>query len=161
MADAASANDFLLVSREQVGNAISSALRLFVGRGRRYSVKQLSNATGVKDRVIECAMCRADSLDYRPLSLEALASVGRFLGAEFTNEWMPLMMQGAFDLTDEEPDPGALAADTSEDSAKLVRNAVDGTFDNDCPREMKGIGTRMVSRGAQIVAMTGRRVAHG
>lgn len=153
MTNAASANDFILVSREQVGNAISKALRLYVGRGRRYSVKELSNGTGIKDRVIECAICRADSLDYRPLPLEALASIGMFLGAEFTNQWCHIMGQGAFDLPDEDPDPGELAADNSDDNAIITRAAVDGRFDALERPSLNVVGSRLVTRGSQLVAL--------
>ena len=56
-----------------------------MGRGRRYSVKELSNGTGVADRLIESAMCAIDSEDFRPLSHEAFASIAKFLGAPFAS----------------------------------------------------------------------------
>jgi len=146
-----SANLTPIVSRERVGNEINSALRLYVGRGRRYSVKQLSNATGVKDRVIECAMTDPSSVDYRPLPLEALVSIAGFLGPDFTSEWLALAGQGAFELPDaDDTPPGALAADNSDDNAKLVRAAIDGKFDDDEKPELKIVGTRMVSRGMKL-----------
>lgn len=86
MTDYASANFTALVSREQAGNSVRDALALFVGRGRRYSVKQLSNATGVKDRVIECALVDPRSVDHRPLPFGAFLSVAKFLGPAFTSE---------------------------------------------------------------------------
>ena len=156
MADAASAKEIPLVSREQSGNAIGGALRLFVGRGRRYSVKQLSNATSIKDRVIECAMTRADSLDYRPLPQEAMLSITKFLGADFTNEWIKLCDQGAFDLPDEEPDPGDLAVDASEDAASVVRITRDGKIDGEERKVAPVVGARMMARGAQLVALAVR-----
>lgn len=88
MSDNDAANFDALVSREQAENTVASALRLFVGRGRRYSVKQLANATGVKDRMIECAMARG--YDHRPLPDWALMSITKFLGADFANEWLGL-----------------------------------------------------------------------
>lgn len=153
MAEATSANYSLLVSRERTANAIRHGLRLYVGRGRRYSVKELSNATGVKDRVIECAMCDPESVDWRPLPSEALLSIAMFLGADFTNTWLLLAGQGAFDLPDDEPEPGDLAADTSEITAKVVRAAVDGQFDGDEKPALKVVGSRMMARGAQLVAL--------
>lgn len=104
-----SANYCPLVSREQVGNAIGKALRIFVGRGRRYSVKQLANGTGIKDRVIECAMCATDTLDYRPLPQEALVSIARFLGPDFTNEWLGLADQVAAEVDSVDHDDLAAA----------------------------------------------------
>jgi hypothetical protein len=149
-----SANIQPLVSRERIGNSIRDALRLFIGRGRRYSVKQVSNATGVKDRVIECAMTPVDSVDYRPLSLEALVSITGFLGADFTNEWLDLAGQGAFDLPDEsEPPPGMLAADVAGDSAEIARRAADGEFDADDRKHLRAVGQRKIERGMQLVAM--------
>lgn len=90
----------MLVSREQSGNAIGRALRLFVGRGRHYSVKELSNGTGVKDRMIECAMIEPDNIDFRPLPADALISIAKFLGAAFTNAWLKLADQVAVDAAD-------------------------------------------------------------
>lgn len=158
MSDSQSANFPPLVSRERVGNEINSALRLFVGRGRRYSVKQLSNATGVKDRIIECAMCDAATIDYRPLPLEALVSIACFIGPDFTSEWLALAGQGAFELPDAgDTPPGAIVADDAEDHAKLSDAARDGTFANDAAT-LKVVGTRMMSRGAQLASI-GRRAA--
>ena len=149
----------ILVSREHAGNTIGDALRLFVGRGRRYSVKQLSNATGVKDRIIECAMCGAATADYRPLPPECLLSIAAFLGPVFTSEWLSLAQQGAFDLPDNgEPNPGDVACETVDDAAKVTRAAVDGQFDNDERPELRVVGVRMMSRGAQLAAL-GRRAA--
>ena len=96
MSDQQSADFPLLVSREHAENAFGDALRLFVGRGRRYSVKQLSNSTGVKDRAIECAMCKAETSEHRPLNMGAQLSVMSFLGPEFTSEWIKLAGQVAF-----------------------------------------------------------------
>jgi hypothetical protein len=80
-----SANDSLLVSRNSVRETLRAALRLYVGRGRRYSVKELSNGSGVPDRMIESALCEPDDPDYRPLTLENLASLTSFLGAPFAS----------------------------------------------------------------------------
>jgi len=143
-----------LISREQAGNKVGAALRLYVGRGRRYSVKQLSNATGVKDRVIECATYAPASVDYRPLPLDALLSISLFLGAEFTSEWLSLADQGAFLLPqiDDTP-PGVLAADNAEDNATIARAAVDGVFDHAEKQELRPVGVRMMTRGATLARM--------
>lgn len=142
-----------LVSRERAGNAIGDALRLYVGRGRRYSVKQLSNATGVKDRVIECAICDAGSADYRPLPPEALLSLMLFLGAEFTNEWIGLAQQGAFDLPETaEPDPASVLVTSAENTATIARCAADGVFDGDERRELGRVGQRKIETGMRLVA---------
>jgi hypothetical protein len=153
----ASANIELLVSRNEVSANVARALSLFVGRGRRYSVKQLSNATGVPDRLIECAKCDPASEDHRPLHPEHLLSLSRFLGAAFTSEWMVLACQGAFDLPDcEIPTPGTLAADDAQDTAEIVRRAADGEFCPDDHKALKAVGHREIQRGMKLVAMGGR-----
>lgn len=155
-----SANFQPLVSRERIGNAQGSALRLFVGRGRHYSVKQLANGSGIKDRVIESAMCAVDSPDFRPLSQEALASIGLFLGSTFTNEWIGLMGQGAFDLPDSDaPPPGEIAADIAGDSADVARMAADGEFCGEDRKRLRAIGQRKIERGMKLVSLSERRAA--
>jgi hypothetical protein len=152
------------VSREHAWNKFGSALRLYVGRGRRYTVKQLANATGVKDRVIECAMTAPDSVDFRPMPLEAILSIAAFLGADFTNEWLHLAGQGAFELPDEdEPLPGQFAADVVGDGAEVARRAADGEFCTNDRQALRVVGQRKIERGMQLVAMAerprGRRAA--
>lgn len=150
---AASANNPLLVSRNTLFFNISKGLRNAVGRGKRYSVKELSNYTGVPDRAIECAKCEPDSPDWRPLTIEQVVSLSSFLGPDFTNEWLSLAAQGAFWLPDEETPPGELAADNADDNAKIARAASDRVFDNGERPELKIVGARMMSRGAELVKL--------
>jgi hypothetical protein len=49
-------NAELLVSRSAAREKVRDALRLYVGRGRRFSVKQLSEGAGVQARAVEAAM---------------------------------------------------------------------------------------------------------
>jgi hypothetical protein len=116
----------LLVSRNAIREKQRSALRLHVGRGRRFSVKELANGTGVADRLIESAMCEVDNPDYRPLSQEALASIATFLGASFASHYLELSGLGAFELSGQAPLPGVLATaesqpDAAEERKRLLR----------------------------------------
>jgi hypothetical protein len=109
----------LLVSRNLARERLRSAMRLFVGRGRRYTVKELSNGCGVADRMIESAMCAVDDPDFRPLTLENLMSVGMFLGAPFVSAFLEPCGLGAFELSGQPPLPKVLAtADQPEDAAE-------------------------------------------
>lgn len=149
-----SADNAPLVSRDRAVDAVRDAIRLFVGRGRRYSVKQLSNATGVKDRVIECAMAGSDNGDCRPIGLGDLLSIAGFLGPEFTTEWLMLAHQAAIALPDaDEPPPGIIAADAADDTATIVRAARDGQFDRDERHDLRVVGARMISRGGQLLQL--------
>lgn len=78
----------LLISRSVAGEAEARALRMFIGRGKEWSVKEVSNATGVKDRVIECAMAGPDNADWRPLTAGMLHSLMSFLGPDFVTAWL-------------------------------------------------------------------------
>ena len=149
-----SADNPALVSRDAGVDALAGALRLYVGRGRRYSVKQLSNATGVKDRVIECAMAGSTSGDCRPIGMGDLLSLASFLGAEFTSEWLGKAQLGAFALPEgDDTPPGDLAADNSDDNATLTRAAVDGTFDRTERPALREVGKRMMNRGAALAQL--------
>lgn len=138
----------LLISRSAANDAVRDALRIYVGRGRRYSVKVLSNGTGVKDRTIECAMYASDHPEHRALRFEALLSIARFLGATFTTEIIRLCDQGAFDLPDDEPNPGDIATDASQAAANVVRAFQTGEHES-----LPTIGSMMMTRGAQLVAI--------
>lgn len=119
MADENAANFTPLVSREQSGNAMSHAINLFVGRGRRYSVKELANATGVKDRMIECAKLGTENIDYRPLPDWAIASIAKFLGAPFVAKWLGLA--GIVPIDAGELDIDGMAAAAADFAAEYAR----------------------------------------
>jgi hypothetical protein len=116
-----------LVSRNLIREKVRDALKLYVGRGRRYSVKELANGAGIKDRVIEAAMAQVDDPEYRPLPLEALASIATFLKAPFASAFLDPCGLGAFELMDGQiPLPQVLATadapeDTAEERKRLIR----------------------------------------
>ena len=149
-----------LVSREQGENEFRKALNLFVGRGRRYSVAQLEIGAGVPSRAIECFRSyQFGHPDHRPLHDGHKLSIMKFLGAEFTAQWLALAGQGAFDLPDaDEPPPGMLAADNCDDAAIVTRAAIDGKFTADEYPNLHVVGLHMVTRGQQLAAL-GRRAA--
>lgn len=154
MTSLGSANNDLLVSRNSSWEKLNDALRLFVGRGRRYSVKQLSNGTGVPDRVIECAMADPEGGDHRPMPFECILSIALFLGADFTTEVLAVTRQGAFDLPDDEdPNPGDLAIDASECTTTVIRAAANGRIDPHEKRDLRSVGHRDIARGMRLVKM--------
>ncbi len=116
----ASANIEPLVSRSAAAEKIARALRLFIGRGRKYSVREVEIGAGVPARAIECAMVMdADNEEWRRLPQEHLLSLQAFLGAEFTMMIIaPLCQQGAYPLPDS--DPGASAISTMRAAVDMV-----------------------------------------
>lgn len=158
MTDKQSAELALLVSHEQLENAFWKAVRMFVGRGRRHSAREVSTGTGVHQRTLDCYRgYPIGHPDHRPLDYAQKFSIASWIGADLTTEWIRFMGQGAFNLPDVEPDPGALAADNTDDNAKLVRAAMDRDFDDDERPDLKVVGARMMTRGAQLVALPARK----
>jgi hypothetical protein len=110
-----------------IGEKLRNALHLHVGRGRRYSIRELSQATGVPERSIEAAKCEPDDPEFRPLSLENLASLTKFLGAPFASAFLEPCGLGAFELMDGQiPLPKVLAkaetkVDVAEERKRLIR----------------------------------------
>lgn len=160
MSDNNSADLSLLVSREQAENAFRGALALFVGRSRKYSVKQLAKGIGLQrdgephtKPLYDFLSYPSGHPDHRPLHMGLAFSITKFLGADFTNEWLRLADQGAFDLPDDEPDPGTLAADSVEDSATIARAAADRKFDDNERADLRVVGARKIMRGQQLVAL--------
>lgn len=115
-----SANLSPLISRNRIGEAVRDSLHLHVGRGRRYTVKALSEATGVPERCIEAAKCGPDDTEYRPLKLEELASLIKFLGAPFASSILEIAGLGTFELMDGQP-PLPRTLDPCKQPAKLSR----------------------------------------
>lgn len=96
MSEHSSADFIGLVSREQAENALRDAINLFVGRGRLYSVEQLAKGARIAQRRIECFRSyQHGHPDYRPLHFGDVLSIQKFLGPDFTNEWLHLTEQVA------------------------------------------------------------------
>lgn len=103
-----------LVSRNLSYERLAFALRLHCGRGRLYSVEDLALATGVPSRAIECAMNPCGRSEFRPLRLEYLLSISKFLGAPFVSQYLEPAGLGAFELMNEQPLPSILSADAAK-----------------------------------------------
>jgi hypothetical protein len=86
----------------------------------------LSSGAGVPTRAIEAAMCPIDDENYRPLTLENLISIAKFLKAPFASIYLELAGLGAFELMDGQiPLPKVLATadapDPAEERKRLIR----------------------------------------
>lgn len=110
-----------LVSREQIGERIRRALNLHVGRGRRYSVEELSTGAGVRRRSIRAALAPIHDENYRPLTLENLICVAAFLRAPFASAFLELADLGAFELSGQAPLPRVLATADAQETPEEER----------------------------------------
>lgn len=152
-----SADNGPLVSRNKAHESFRHALRLFVGRGKRYSVKELSNGSGVPDRVIESAMAPVDSSEFRYPAEHIELSIAAFIGPEFTSARLSIISQGAYWLPEGGESLHDLARDSSEFTQEYMR-AIDpeGEAGIDIgPAErsrLKLVASRMGPRAAGIAA---------
>ena len=111
-----------LISREEIREKVRRALCLHVGRGRRFSVDDLSLGAGVPRRCIQAAMAPINDENYRPLTLENLASVSKFLKAPFASAVLEVCGLGAFELMDGQPPlPRVLASAETKESPEDER----------------------------------------
>jgi hypothetical protein len=110
----------LLVSYNTICERQRHALRLFVGRGKRFSTEEMSLGSGVKEKRIHAAIRPVCADDYRLLRHEELASITKFLtgeglGAAFFSALVEPCGLGAFELSGQPPLPKVLAkADAAE-----------------------------------------------
>jgi hypothetical protein len=153
-----SANLSLLISRSAANTVFRDAVRLFVGRGKRYTTKQVEIGTGIAARMIESFMAPVDSTDFRKPDFEEVLSLASFFGSEFTSELIAPAQQAAFDLSDDDLPPGQIAADNADDNAAITRAALDGKFESHEAPDLRVVGIRMVGRG-QRLASIGRAAA--
>jgi len=138
-----------LIADEQAVNTFRRALSMFMGRGKRWKLEQVAKGAGIHpDTLGKFRSYAPGHPDHRSLDFGQLLSISAFLGADFTNEWLPLADQGAFDLPDDEPSPGTLATQLAEDTAAMVRS-LNGSGGADMAR----IGGRLVHNGKTILAM--------
>lgn len=153
MPDRQSAGLSPLVSRNDHFDAVAKALNIFVGRGKRYSYKDVQRGAGIPERMIECYKHLPDHEDWRPIKPEELASLFKFLGPEFTSTYLGKVCdQGAFWLPTGIEPPGAIAADSAEDTAIITRAAADGKFDDGEKPALHVVGQRMIERGQRLAA---------
>ena len=146
-----------LVSRYALAEAFRNALRLYVGRGRRYSVKELSRGIGFSTRLIEGWIAPVGSEEHRVPEAAAILSCMAFLRAEFASDLLSLASLAAVDVDDDDRQcVRDIGVETAEDAARVVRITAD---DDVCPAEAaeaRAVGLRKIERGMQLVDLANR-----
>src|SRR3546814_6614599 len=77
------------VSRAKLYQAFAHALRLYIGRGKRHSYKDVERGAGVSARMIEAYRYEQDHEEWRAAPVEHIFSIAGFIGPDFTNEILP------------------------------------------------------------------------
>lgn len=114
------------VSRIAAYEAVRQGLLAHLRPRGGWTVKMLSNKSGVPDRLIECAKEEVGSEPWRALPFERVLSLAAALGPSFTNEWLILAEQGSFEmLTAIEQTPGECTAVLASHLAEFTVIAAD------------------------------------
>lgn len=147
-----------LVSRYALAEAFRNALRLYVGRGRRYSVKELARGIGFSTRLIEGWIAPVGTEEHRVPEAAAILSCMAFLRAEFASDLLALASLAAIDVDDDDGHERVrdIGVETAEDAARVVRITAD---DDVCPAEAaeaRAVGLRKIERGMQLVDLANR-----
>lgn len=149
-----SAGDEPKVSRSAAYAEFAKSLRQFVGRGGRFSYKEVARKSGLPIRMIETYRYEPDHEEWRAAPFEHILSLMSALGPEFTSDILAMADQGAFWLPDDiDPNPGELATESSENTTEIVRRAADGVFCNEDRKHLKAVGLRKIANGQRLVAM--------
>lgn len=140
------------VARTDAYGAFGKALRLYVGRGCRYSYKDLQRKSGVCARMIEAYRYSPGHEEWRAAPFEDILSLSGAIGPEFTADWLRLTGQGAFWLPEGDVPPGAIAADAAEDTAVIARAAANGEFEPHEKPDLHVVAQRMIVNGQRLAA---------
>lgn len=117
-----------LVSRTKHWEAVSRALNMFVGRGKKFSNADCEAGAGVPARMMECYRQQPIAQEWRPIKPEEFASLICFLGPGFSAAYLAGINsgQGAYWLPEGDGDAAALNTDSAEFNYEYAK-AIDPT----------------------------------
>ncbi|WP_374139454.1 hypothetical protein [Sphingomonas sp.] len=121
------------ISRTQIDLVMHQILMRFVGRGKPFSIVQMSEDTNIPERKLESAKREPGDVEHRGLRLEEAMSIVSLFGIPAQNMVLSLMGTMAIPRDHAELDPGKLMALLSEGATEFVKRGVDGQYDR-CDR---------------------------
>lgn len=138
------ANFELSISRNRLAFVMSEILRLFVGRGMKWSVAKLCTATGVPERKIECAKREPGDGEHRHLAAEEIASILSALGPRAQSMYLKDMGTKAVALEACDQEPGTIMAILSRGTAEFVERGIDGDYDGGDRARLRSFADEMI-----------------
>jgi hypothetical protein len=132
---------------------LDDALRIRVGRGRRYSFASLSDATGIATRTLESYVHGASPTLANFLSLCAV------LGPGFTSDVLAVSGQSAKEGTLDDPEHMRVLCHLTSLSAQIAEAVADGYVDHREAAQLKPIAQQVIellepiARGRSAAAM--------
>lgn len=113
-----------LIPHDLAARRIEDALRLRVGRGKRYSFVSLSDATGIPARTLESYVQGATP------GLHCFLSICAALGPSFTSDVLGLCEQSASDLNGDAPAYSQVMANSAAFVSAMADALADGRVDH-------------------------------
>lgn len=127
-----------LISQEDAARRIEDALRLRVGRGRRFSFPALSDATGIPTRTLESYVQGATP------QLSALLSICSVLGPSFTSDILAACGQMAHEANPGDPEHLRVVASLGELVMRISEAVADGYVDHREAAQMRPLAARLI-----------------
>jgi len=114
----------MMIPQDVASRRLEDALRLRVGRGRRYSFQGLSDATGIPTRTLESYVQGATP------SLAGFLSICAALGPSFTSDILETCGQTAHDAWNDGPEHFRVLCSLGALVAKISDAVADGHVDH-------------------------------
>ncbi|MFD2175648.1 hypothetical protein [Rhodobacter lacus] len=128
----------ILISQEDAARRMEDALRLRVGRGRRFSFPALSDATGIPTRTLESYVQGATP------QLNALLSICSVLGSSFTSDILSVCGQAAHDASPGDAEHLRVVASLGELVTQISEAVADGYVDHREAAQMRPLAARLI-----------------
>lgn len=128
-----------LISQDAAKDRVSDALQLRIGRGKRYSFRQVADATGIPERTID-SYARGDNSP----TLANLLSLFSAMGADFTSDVIALSGQSASSCNGDEPEHMRVLCAAGELVSMISAAIEDGHVDHQEAATLRPLAQRMI-----------------
>ncbi|WP_305968315.1 MULTISPECIES: hypothetical protein [unclassified Mameliella] len=129
-----------IISHDDAARRIEDALRLRVGRGKRYSFVALSDATGIATRTLESYVQGATP------GLQNLLSLCSVLGPSFTSDVLAPCGQVARDGSPDDPQHMQVVGVMSHLTGKIADALADGHVDHREHAQMQPVAAALIEQ---------------
>lgn len=139
----------ILISQEDAARRMEDALRLRVGRGRRFSFPALSDATGIPTRTLESYVQGATP------GLAALLSLCAVLGPAFTSDILAACGQTAQEASHDEPEHLRVLGALGGLIAQISEAVADGHVDHREAAQLRPMAAQLIEILEPLAHATG------
>lgn len=137
-----------LISTDAFREAVYHAIRLFVGRGRSWSVEDVAVALNAADHKITARAVQSwiasDPIERRTPDTPMLGALCQLLGPSFTAKWLGPLGQGAHSLSAVTGSPAQIIAALMDGSAQFAVRGIDGVFCNIDRGDLETVADKMI-----------------